>query len=115
MPADNKSRSRLVQQTRSLIFSIYGPACARCGIDLSEIAWECNHIFGRRWSKPARKVSSYQRNLRYLHEAMQGLIEVTCPECNAAYRPPHNAQPPPTHYVCPKWQAWMCKHTTQPF
>jgi hypothetical protein len=108
MPADSKSRPRLVQKVRDALFAIYGPNCNRCGCSLNGLAWEVNHIWGREgWNKPPRKVSSYQRNRRYLNEARRGLVELTCPTCNASYRPHAATQPKPLpDYVCPRFAAW---------
>lgn len=106
MPSNLRTRSALVARIREMLLQIYGHHCARCGCDLRGIPWEVNHKWPRDYQP--RKLDFYGRNLRYFKEAQRGLIEPCCPECNSAYRPRSNPEPPPPEdYRCPKFEAWL--------
>lgn len=79
---------------RGELFAMLGPECAGCGVDLHGVSWEFNHLYRRDW-KP-RTLSRYRRNKRYLQEAMEGLGDLRCPECNKAYRPVERPDPTAT-------------------
>lgn len=90
MPADSKSRSRLIDRIRERIFNDLGCECAVA----DEHPEPCDgpltidHPNGREgWPKPARKLSSYQRWLRYLHEHEQQRIRLLCNHHNNIIRP----------------------------
>lgn len=77
---------------RQQLFEMLGPECGLCGEPLEGLPWEVNHIYPREW-KPS-KLSKYRRNLRYLKEARDGLVNLCCKACNAAYRPGRAGTPP---------------------
>lgn len=84
--SESAYQSYRARQIRQELFEMLGPWCAECGADLRERAWEVNHIYRREW-KP-RELSYYRRQLRYMREAREGLVNLMCDTpCNASYRP----------------------------
>lgn len=82
MPSDSKTRTRLAAITRDRIFDIIGRECAQCG---ETTGLEVNHIYGRDYQP--KRMSHYNRQRRYLKDALAGEVNALCRECNAAYRP----------------------------
>jgi hypothetical protein len=84
MPADSKSRSRLVDAMRERLFRELGGVCA-------EASEECDgpltidHPNGRAY-KPSR-LASYNRWLRYRHEHERGEVRLLCHYHNNIIRP----------------------------
>lgn len=90
MPADKKSRSRLTRLTRNKIFELIGDTCALAEEDGEHCdgPLEVDHFAGRDWVP--KKVSSYQRNRRYLKEALEGKVRALCKWHNKRVRPKRN-------------------------
>lgn len=84
-PTLSAYRMQLADRWRARLFELLGPVCAECGTDLNGVAWEVNHIYRRDWVP--RTYNRYRRNLRYWREAQEGLVNLTCKECNLHYRP----------------------------
>jgi 5-methylcytosine-specific restriction endonuclease McrA len=74
--------SARADKLRAKLFELLGRCCAECG-DTFQL--EVNHIYRRDWQP--RKLSKYRRNLRYLREAKEQLVNLLCRSCNASYRP----------------------------
>lgn len=74
--------SARADKLRAELFEMLGGKCAECG-DTFQL--EVNHIYARSW-KPS-KLSKYRRNLRYVREAREGLVNLLCKTHNAVYRP----------------------------
>ena len=82
MPRDKKSRSRLVDGIRAELHEALGGCCAECQ---STSQLEIDHPWGRDWN--IRKLSLYNRWLRYRREHQQGLVRLLCKDCNERIRP----------------------------
>lgn len=89
MPTNNRTRPALTASIRQRLFAMLGGCCDECG---EVCGLEINHIYTPRGYVP-RKLGSYQRNLRYLKDAKQGLVNLLCKECNSRYRPKPRPQP----------------------
>ena len=87
MPSDPRTRPRLVQRTREAIFDLIGRQCAMHDVDgeACDGPLEVDHPLGRDWVP--RKVGSYERNRRYLKEALDGLLRPLCKHHNETIRP----------------------------
>jgi hypothetical protein len=87
MPSDPRTRPTLVQRTRAVIFEMLGHQCALAEVDGESCdgPLEIDHPHGRDWQP--RKVSSYNRNRRYLREAQDGLVRLLCRHHNASVKP----------------------------
>lgn len=87
MPRDARTRPRLVQSTRDAIFDIIGRRCALHDVDgeACDGPLQVDHPYGRDWVP--REVDSYQRNRRYLREALAGLLRPLCRYHNETVRP----------------------------
>jgi 5-methylcytosine-specific restriction endonuclease McrA len=80
--AQSAWESARADKLRAKLFELLGGCCAECG-DTFQL--EINHIYSRSW-RP-NKLSKYRRNLRYLREAREGLVNLLCKTHNASYRP----------------------------
>lgn len=88
MPRYPQSRPALISRIKATLIADMGGQCAECGITYN---LTIDHPYGRDWVP--RKVSSYQRWLRYRREYYQGLVRLLCAECNNRIRPNRNNKP----------------------
>jgi len=86
-------------EIREQLMAELGGKCAKCGQD-DEDYLEFNHKYTRTWR--ANRFNMYQRMLKLRKEAAQGLINLLCRPCNAAFRPaPITPQPQEQDEMCP--------------
>lgn len=90
MPSDSKSRPRLVDRIRAELFADLGGECAEAD-ETCDGPLQIDHPYGRDWHP--KRVSSYNRWLRYRREHQQGLIRLLCRYHNEIIRPKPTAAP----------------------
>jgi hypothetical protein len=84
MPADSKSRPRLIARIQQQLFDELGGVCAEAD-ECCSGPLQIDHPHGRDWQP--RKVASYNRWLRYRREHQAGLIRLLCTYHNETIRP----------------------------
>lgn len=75
-------RRRRARAIRDWLIERMGGKCQNCP---ETIALEFHHPWGRVWTP--RKVTIYNRMLRYRREYLQGNLILLCDECHKHYQP----------------------------